>query len=98
MNPPDSLSLPLCSTRVVSWTAAAQVREALGAPPHDFHISVGFKQNDIHGVDKGVSTLKNATSPDTAGEGGEAGKANSSRSRGGGGEKETEEENKTDET
>ena len=43
--------------RVLDWPAASAVRKRLGAPNQDFHISVGYKSTDIHGVRKDASTL-----------------------------------------
>lgn len=42
---------------VLDWPAANIVRADLGLPPHDFHITVGFAEKDIHGVRKDRSTL-----------------------------------------
>ena len=36
---------------------AAKLRESLGLPPHDFHVTVGFDVADIHGAPKDASTL-----------------------------------------
>jgi len=42
---------------VVLWPAGNAFREKLGLKPKNFHITVGFKESDIHGVDKGLTTL-----------------------------------------
>lgn len=42
---------------VLRWPAADALRAALHLPPHDFHITLGFDDCDIHDVDKGASTL-----------------------------------------
>lgn len=43
--------------RVLQWPEANRVRVELGLEPTDFHITVGFKTQDIHGVRKDVTTL-----------------------------------------
>jgi len=43
---------------VVSWKTGNLIREQLGLPPRDFHVTVGFGDaGDIHGVNKGVTSL-----------------------------------------
>lgn len=34
-----------------------EYRASLGLPPHDLHVTLGFKQKDIHGVPKDKTTL-----------------------------------------
>lgn len=43
--------------RVLLWPAGAAVRRMLGLAPQDFHISLGFQKNDVHGKSKGLSSL-----------------------------------------
>jgi hypothetical protein len=51
--------------RVLLWPAAAAVRRMLGLAPQDFHISLGFQKQDVHGKSKGLSSLV-AGAPDAA--------------------------------
>ncbi|ARP06438.1 hypothetical protein K08M3_49280 [Vibrio alginolyticus] len=46
-----------CYYAVASSAAIAHLRESLGLPVKDLHITLGFTQYDIHGVDKGITTL-----------------------------------------
>lgn len=46
--------------RVVRWESGQKARAALGLPPKDFHITVGFKKADIHHRAKNESTLVQA--------------------------------------
>jgi protein-tyrosine phosphatase/predicted kinase/tetratricopeptide (TPR) repeat protein len=43
--------------RVVLWPAAAAARRAFGLSPQDFHISLGFRNHDVHGKSKGLVSL-----------------------------------------
>jgi len=43
--------------KVVQWPSAAALRTALGLPPKDLHVTVGFIFADIHDVKKDRSTL-----------------------------------------
>jgi len=43
--------------RVIKWDAANLFRQQFGLPPNDFHVTIGFKSTDIHGVKKDESTL-----------------------------------------
>jgi len=52
--------------RVVCWPAAAALRAALGLPWKDLHITLGFKDHDVHGKPKGLETLKESTPGSTA--------------------------------
>eukprot|EP01128_Nolandella_sp_AFSM9_P005409 TRINITY_DN25_c3_g1_i1.p1 TRINITY_DN25_c3_g1~~TRINITY_DN25_c3_g1_i1.p1 ORF type:complete len:281 (-),score=51.68 TRINITY_DN25_c3_g1_i1:130-972(-) len=47
--------------KVLSWPSADLLRVELGLSPATFHITVGFKQSDIHGVKKNKKTLVKAT-------------------------------------
>lgn len=42
---------------VLDWPSGAEARAALGLDRHDFHITVGFHANDVHGVAKDLTTL-----------------------------------------
>jgi SAM-dependent methyltransferase len=42
---------------VVEWPAGAAARAKLGLPPHDFHITLGFRKRDVHGIRKDCDTL-----------------------------------------
>lgn len=42
---------------VVNWPEAQAVRDAFGLPPKDFHITIGYTEEDIHGVPKDETTL-----------------------------------------
>jgi hypothetical protein len=42
---------------IVDWPAAATARAKLGLPPHDFHITLGFRVRDVHGIRKNRLTL-----------------------------------------
>jgi len=42
---------------VLSWPGGEHIRERLGLPPKDFHITLGFRQRDVHGVPKDETTL-----------------------------------------
>lgn len=46
--------------RVVRWESGQKARAAMGLPPKDFHITVGFKKADIHHRAKDESTLVQA--------------------------------------
>ena len=52
--------------RVVCWPAAAALRETLGLPWKDLHITLGFQDTDVHGKPKGLATLKDSTPGSTA--------------------------------
>lgn len=41
----------------VEWPEAQQFRKKLGLKAHDFHITLGFKNKDVHGLAKDASTL-----------------------------------------
>jgi hypothetical protein len=41
---------------VVDWSEAQDLRHRLGFEPTDLHVTVGFRQKDIHGVPKDAST------------------------------------------
>eukprot|EP01102_Stenamoeba_stenopodia_P002119 TRINITY_DN1188_c0_g1_i2.p1 TRINITY_DN1188_c0_g1~~TRINITY_DN1188_c0_g1_i2.p1 ORF type:complete len:351 (-),score=74.20 TRINITY_DN1188_c0_g1_i2:107-1159(-) len=43
--------------RLVDWPSAQRFRKELGLPPKDFHITIGFKTNDIHSIPKNAGTL-----------------------------------------
>ncbi len=43
--------------RVISWPSGDEARAAVGLPGKDFHITVGFKTNDIHHKAKNQFTL-----------------------------------------
>ena len=43
--------------RVVLWPAATCLREKLGLPPKDFHITLGFQGNDVHSKSKGLTSI-----------------------------------------
>eukprot|EP01120_Amphizonella_sp_Union-15-10_P001169 TRINITY_DN11223_c0_g1_i1.p1 TRINITY_DN11223_c0_g1~~TRINITY_DN11223_c0_g1_i1.p1 ORF type:complete len:132 (+),score=25.76 TRINITY_DN11223_c0_g1_i1:511-906(+) len=43
--------------KVILWPAANQFRKSLGLPVADFHITVGFKEHDLFGVDKSINSL-----------------------------------------
>lgn len=43
--------------RVVLWPAARGLREKLGLPPKDFHITLGFQGNDVHSKSKGLTSI-----------------------------------------
>ena len=43
--------------RVLAWPEVDRIRAELGLDPHDFHVTVGFKTADVHGVKKDASTL-----------------------------------------
>lgn len=42
---------------VVESPEIDQWRADYGLPPHDLHITLGFKEKDIHGVDKGAGSV-----------------------------------------
>lgn len=42
---------------VVRWPEAQELRRAFGLPKKDFHITMGFREKDIHGVPKDETTL-----------------------------------------
>lgn len=42
---------------VVDWPAAQRLRQQLGLPSCDMHITLGFKEKDVHSVPKNKSTL-----------------------------------------
>lgn len=42
---------------VVKWPQMNQVRAAFGLEHKDFHVTLGFKQSDIHGVAKDETSL-----------------------------------------
>jgi hypothetical protein len=42
---------------VVNWPEIQDVRHAFGLPPKDLHITLGYTEEDIHGVPKDESTL-----------------------------------------
>jgi len=46
-----------CFFLVCSYPRAAALRKKLGLPPKDFHITLGFNEQDIHDCAKGVDTL-----------------------------------------
>eukprot|EP01027_Heterolobosea_sp_BB2_P017756 GEZU01025129.1.p2 GENE.GEZU01025129.1~~GEZU01025129.1.p2 ORF type:complete len:239 (-),score=63.39 GEZU01025129.1:1013-1729(-) len=54
--------------KVIEWPSAAAFRALVGLEPKDFHVTVGFKSADIHGVNKGPSTLVAKTKKGTAAE------------------------------
>ena len=41
----------------VDWPSGAALRAALGLPPTDFHITLGFFPADVHGVPKGAAQV-----------------------------------------
>jgi len=43
--------------RVLHWPQANELRQVIGLTPVDFHITIGFCQQDVHGVRKDQSTL-----------------------------------------
>jgi len=43
--------------KVIIWPSATAARQSLGLEPVDFHITVGFTNADVHGVNKGPSSL-----------------------------------------
>jgi len=43
--------------KVLTWPSANLFREELGLPHSQFHITIGFKLSDIHGIDKSKATL-----------------------------------------
>ena len=54
--------------RVVQWPEANRLRTQLGLQPADFHITVGFRTQDIHGVKKDWTTLVEPNAEETVGE------------------------------
>ena len=46
-----------CVFLVCSYPRGAVLRRKLGLTPKDFHITLGFNQQDIHGCSKGVQSL-----------------------------------------
>ena len=42
---------------VAQWDAAQELRTSLGLPPKDFHVTIAFNDEDIHGVPKGASSV-----------------------------------------
>lgn len=49
--------------RVLLWPGGAAARRALGLPPQDFHISLGFRSHDVHGRSKGLASLVGGAPP-----------------------------------
>jgi hypothetical protein len=49
--------------RIVAWESANAFRRAIGLPPADFHITLGFARDDIHGVRKDLSTRLDDAAP-----------------------------------
>tara|TARA_Y100000034_G_scaffold28883_2_gene34743 strand:- start:14358 stop:14930 length:573 start_codon:yes stop_codon:yes gene_type:complete len=47
---------------VVDWPEMQNVRHSIKLPSKDFHVTLGFKNNDIHGIPKDKSTLINEIS------------------------------------
>eukprot|EP01080_Neovahlkampfia_damariscottae_P009573 gene9573-1776_t len=45
--------------KVLEWKSASIFRKKLGLSSKDYHITVGFKESDIHNVSKGIDTLVN---------------------------------------
>ena len=44
--------------QVIDWPGGKKLRKELGLDPdHDFHITLGFKEEDIHGVDKSEDSI-----------------------------------------
>ena len=43
--------------RVIDWPELNALRQELGLPHADLHVTVGFKTQDIHGVKKDVHTI-----------------------------------------
>lgn len=43
--------------KVIEWESAAKFRAAIGLTPKDFHITVGYRDQDIHHVRKDKSTV-----------------------------------------
>jgi atypical dual specificity phosphatase len=43
--------------QIIYWPIGNEIRRELNLPPKDFHVTLGFKNNDIHNVNKGYSTL-----------------------------------------
>ena len=41
---------------VVEWMELQELRSSFGLPPNDPHVTVGFRDHDIHGVAKGRSS------------------------------------------
>ena len=48
---------------IVKSTTLEEIRKSLGLQPKDFHVTIGFNWKDVHGVDKGTSTLVEKKSP-----------------------------------
>ena len=46
-----------CWFLVAEWAAARAWREAHGLAPRDFHVTLGFEEQDLHGVPKDGTTL-----------------------------------------
>lgn len=46
--------------RVLLWPGGVALRRALGLPPQDFHVTLGFRDGDVHGKPKGMSSLMGA--------------------------------------
>ena len=55
--PPSPLLLHQAAYRVVCWPAGAAWRHAHKLPWHDFHITLGFKEADVHTKSKGLPTV-----------------------------------------
>lgn len=45
---------------VIDWESAQEFLDRMGLPRRDFHITLGFKNNDIHNVPKNESSLINS--------------------------------------
>ena len=45
---------------IVEWTELQELRGSFGLPPNHPHITVGFRDHDIHGVPKDRSILIDA--------------------------------------
>jgi atypical dual specificity phosphatase len=43
--------------QIIYWPIGNEIRRELNLPPKDFHVTLGFKNKDIHGINKGYSTL-----------------------------------------
>ena len=43
---------------VLDWPSANDALARLGFPAHDFHITLGFADKDVHGVTKDASTIQ----------------------------------------
>ncbi len=42
---------------VIKSNTLDEIRKSFELKPKDFHVTVGFKWKDVHGVDKGISTI-----------------------------------------